>query len=64
MKDILRILIRELFLTFGRLSVTEIMEDAKNIYKEYSLKEVESRYFMQPYAGFRFEGNLLFNESC
>jgi hypothetical protein len=62
--DILKILTRELFLTFGRLSVTSIQEDSKNIYKEYSLKEVESQYLMQPYAGFRFEGDLLLNEPC
>ena len=62
--NILRILTRELFLTFGRLSVTGIQEEARNIYREYSLKEIDSQYLMQPYAGFRFEGNMLFNEVC
>ena len=62
--QILKILNRELFLTFGRIDVRSIYEQAENIYKGYSLKEVDSQYLMQPYGGFRFEGEMLFMEDC
>jgi hypothetical protein len=61
---ILKVLSRELFLTFGRIDVRAIYEQAENIYKGYSLKEVDSQYLMQPYGGFRFEGEMLFMEDC
>lgn len=63
-EDILKILTRTLFLTSGRLSVSSIYEGAKNIFSGYSIVEADSQYLMQPYAGFRFEGELLINEIC
>lgn len=43
----------------GRITLTKVMEQAENIYKGFSLKEVETQYLMQPFAGLRFEGELI-----
>lgn len=62
--QILKVLTREMFLTYGRIDVRQIYERAENIYKGYSLKEVNSQFLMQPYAGFRFEGEMVLREDC
>ena len=62
--EIVKVLTRELFLKLGRLTLNQISEKAENIFKGYSLTEIESQYLMQPFAGFRFEGELLFQELC
>ena len=62
--DILNILTKRLFLTYGRLSVTNIQEQAKNVFREYDIDEVLNQPLMQPYAAFRFEGILLVTEAC
>jgi hypothetical protein len=36
--------------------MSEIKKDAKNIYKEYSVNELDSQFLMQPFAGLRFDG--------
>ena len=62
--QILKALSRDLYLTSGSITVNNIYEQAENIYKGFSVKEIESQFLMQPYAGFRFEGEMIFNESC
>lgn len=62
--QILKVLTRETFLTSGRIDVRQVYEQAENIYRGYNLKEIDSQFLMQPYAGFRFEGELLFMENC
>ena len=48
----------------GRISISRIYEEAENIYKGYSIQEVDNQFLMHPYAGFRFKGTLTINESC
>lgn len=62
--QVLRVLNGGLRLTEGRLNVTRIYERAENIYKGYTLDEVDNQFLMQPYAGFRFEGTLQIDEPC
>lgn len=62
--QIVKILTRESFLTFGRIDIRYIHEQAENIYKGYSIEEIDSQFLMQPYAGFRFEGEMMFTENC
>jgi hypothetical protein len=62
--SVLKFLTRKLFLRDGRLTVESIETEAKNVYKGYSLKEVESQYLMQPYAGVRINGELTLIEGC
>ena len=48
----------------GRVVVNRIYERAENIYKGYTLSEIDNQYLMHPYAGFRFEGLLEYAELC
>lgn len=57
--DILRVL-----RNFPNMHIDSIYERAENIYKGYSLKEVDTQFLMQPYAGLRFEGTLELDEEC
>lgn len=61
--DILKVLIRKNFLKTGRITVDRIQTKAEAIFKGYDLKELDSQYLMQPFAGLRFEGELLFRET-
>ena len=51
-------------LTNGRVQVNKIYERAENIYRGYTLTEIDNQFLMHPYAGFRFEGMLEYNELC
>lgn len=51
-------------LTNGRITVNRIYERAENIYRGYSLSEIDNQFLMHPFAGFRFDGVLEFNELC
>lgn len=51
-------------LTSGRLVVSRIFERAENIYKGYTLSEVDNQFLMHPFAGFRIDGTLMYNELC
>lgn len=62
--QIVKVLTRQTFLTFGRIDIRQIYEQAENIYKGFSIKEIDSQFLMQPYAGFRFEGEMMFTEDC
>lgn len=62
--DIVKILTRDLKLTSGRIDVREIYETSENIFKGFSMREVDSQYLMQPYAGLRFSGELTIQEYC
>lgn len=51
-------------LSSGRIAITRIFEKAENIYRGYSLQEVDAQYLMHPYGGFRLEGFLEYEELC
>ena len=48
----------------GRVTINRIYERAENIYRGYSLAEIDNQFLMHPFAGFRFEGVLEFDELC
>ena len=48
----------------GRILITRMYERAENIYKGYTLSEIDNQYLMHPYAGFRFDGILEYAELC
>lgn len=48
----------------GSLEINRIYEDTDNIFKGFTIKEVDSQYMMYPYAGFRFEGTLKVKQGC
>ena len=45
-------------------TITKIWDKAENIYKGFSIKEVNSQFLMFPFSGLRFEGELNYTESC
>ena len=51
-------------LTNGRIMINKIYERAENIYRGYTLTEIENQFLMHPYYGMRFDGVLEFNELC
>ena len=51
-------------LTNGRIVINRIYERAENIYKGYTLSEIDNQFLMHPFAGLRFEGLLEFDELC
>ena len=51
-------------LTNGRIAINRIYERAENIYKGYTLSEIDNQFLMHPFGGFRFEGLLEFDELC
>ncbi len=51
-------------LTQGRVTIGRVYEQAQNIYRGFSLDEVDNQFLMHPYGGFRFEGELDFYEPC
>ena len=64
--DILHILNgrADFHLTNGRIMINKIYERAENIYKGYTLSEIDNQFLMHPFAGLRFEGLLEFDELC
>lgn len=64
--DILRVLNGRAgwHLSDGRILINKIYERAENIYRGYTLTEIDNQYLMHPFAGFRFDGLLEFPELC
>lgn len=48
----------------GRIAINRIYERAENIYRGYTLSEIDNQFLMHPFAGFRFDGILEFDELC
>lgn len=48
----------------GTIRINKCYEQAQNIYRGFSLDEVDNQFLMHPYAGFRFEGELLVEMPC
>lgn len=51
-------------LSEGRIVINRIFEQAENIYRGYTLSEIDNQFLAHPYAGFRFEGLLEYEEMC
>lgn len=51
-------------LTGGRIVLNRIYERAENIYRGYTLSEIDNQFLMHPYYGMRFDGILEFDELC
>lgn len=62
--QIINLLVKDTFLKTGRITVTNVFEQAENIYKGYSIKELESQFLMHPYYGLRLEGEMIKRDIC
>lgn len=48
----------------GRIAISRIYDLSENIYRGFSLDEVDNQFLMHPYGGFRFEGIMQIEEPC
>lgn len=48
----------------GRITINKVYELAENIYRGFTLDEIDNQFLMHPYGGFRFEGELQITETC
>lgn len=48
----------------GRVVINEVYELAENIYKGFSLDEIDNQFLMHPFGGFRFAGKLSVGGAC
>ena len=48
----------------GHIELAQIYEQSQNIYRGYSLDEVDNQFLMHPYGGFRIEGVVSYTEPC
>lgn len=51
-------------LSHGRIVVNRIFEKMENIYRGYTLTEVDNQFLMHPFWGVRFDGLLEYDELC
>lgn len=63
-RQILDVLNGGFWLKSGSITVNKVYELAENIYKGFSLDEIDNQFLMHPYGGFRFEGELQISENC
>lgn len=62
--QVLQLLSAGTWKSLRRLTVTRIFDRAENIYKGFTLDEVDNQFLIQPFAGFRIEGTLYYEEPC
>lgn len=48
----------------GQLVINRIYERAENIYRGYTLSEIDNQYLMHPFAGFRLDGTIKIYQPC
>lgn len=48
----------------GYFVINRIYEHAENVFQGYTTDEVDNQYFMQPYFGYRFHGELTITDDC
>lgn len=61
--DILRAT-RDFYLTSGRVFFNKIYNHGPNIFREFTLDEADAQALLHPYAGLRFEGEIVYDEPC
>lgn len=62
--QILNTLNKQIHIKNGSISINKVYELAENIFRGFTLDEVENQYLIQPYCGFRFQGEIKVNEPC
>lgn len=62
--EILNVLNGGFWLKEGNITVNKIYELAENVYRGFTLDEVDNQFLMHPFGGFRFEGVLSIVQPC
>ena len=63
-RQILDVLNGGFWLRHGGYKINKVYELAENIYRGFSLDEIDNQFLMHPFGGFRFEGELSIGETC
>lgn len=63
-RQLLRCLNGEIWMRQGAFTINKIWERAENIFKGFSLDEIDNQFLMHPYCGWRFEGELIIRDDC
>lgn len=63
-QQITRILNGGLWLRHGSIKIEEIFERAENVFKGFTLDEVDNQFMMHPYCGWRFSGTMSVSDNC
>lgn len=63
-EQILKTLNGEILLRSGKFTINRIYEKAENVFKGFTLDEVDNQFLMQPFCGWRFEGVMSINTIC
>jgi len=48
----------------GRVIVSRIYEQVENIYRGFTISEIDNQFLMHPFGGFRIDGELEYDELC
>lgn len=62
--EILTVLNGGFWLKEGTITVNKIHELAENVYRGFTLDEVDNQFLMHPFGGFRFDGVLSVVQPC
>lgn len=62
-KDVLRA-VRRTWMREGYFAITDIFQRAENVFRGFTIDEVDNQYLMQPYGGFRLRGEIHIEEEC
>ncbi len=63
-RQLLRCLNGAIWMRQGSYRITKVWERAENIFKGFSLDEIDNQFLMHPYCGWRFEGELKVHDDC
>lgn len=57
-------ILEDAHMTKGHVSVERVFERAENVFQGFTLDEVDNQFLMSPFAGFRFEGEMITTNDC
>lgn len=63
-QELLQCLHGSVWMRHGHFKLTKVWEKAENIFKGFTLDEIDSQFLMQPYCGWRFEGIIEISTEC
>lgn len=63
-QEILQTLNGRAWVRDGSFVITRIYEHAENVFRGFTLDEVDNQFLMSPFAGWRFEGELTIKNDC
>lgn len=61
--DVLRAL-TDILTRSGHIEINEVFTKAENVFKGFTLDEVDNQFLMHPYCGFRVTGKMFVEDEC